>query len=123
MPQDPIEVFTLDASQTITFSELAQCCGMSEAELDELVDYCALVPVPAANQERSFSAQWVMPLRTASRLRLDFDLDMFTVAILLGHLNRIEILERQVLSLQALLPPQRHIESTVGASISGISGT
>jgi chaperone modulatory protein CbpM len=39
-------------------------------------------------------------------MRLDFDLDIFTVAILLGNLNRIEVLERQVHSLQALLPPQ-----------------
>jgi chaperone modulatory protein CbpM len=37
-------------------------------------------------------------------MRVDFDLDIFTVAMLLGHLNRIEVLERQVISLKALLP-------------------
>jgi len=51
-------------------------------------------------------------LRAASKLRLDFDLDLFTVAILLGNLNRIEVLERQVHSLQALLPP--HMRSSMG---------
>lgn len=44
------------------------------------------------------------PLRTAGKLRSDFDLELFTVALLLGHLNRIETLERQVKSLQALVP-------------------
>jgi chaperone modulatory protein CbpM len=46
----------------------------------------------------------VVPLRTAAKLRQDFDLDLFTVAILLGNLSRIEILQRQVQQLQALLP-------------------
>jgi chaperone modulatory protein CbpM len=100
----------LDTRETITQAELSHCCGMSEAEINELVDYCALVPNPPPNppvtEERTYSAQWVVPLRNASKMRLDFDLDIFTVAILLGNLNRIEVLERQVHSLQALLPAE-----------------
>jgi chaperone modulatory protein CbpM len=45
-------------------------------------------------------------------MRSDFDLDIFTVAILLDNLNRIEALERQVHSLQALLLPQ--LRSSMG---------
>lgn len=103
MSQDPIECFSLDASTTITLSELAECCGLSTDELDELMDYNALVPV-TQTPEPAFSAEWVVPLRAASKLRLDFDLDLFTVAILLGKLIQIELLERQVQSLQALMP-------------------
>jgi chaperone modulatory protein CbpM len=112
MTQEQSEWRWLDTRETVTLTELSQCCGMSEAELDELVDYCALVPVAPANQEVIFSAQWVVPLRTASKLRGDFDLDMFTVAILLGNLNRIEVLERQVHSLQALVP--QHLQPSLG---------
>jgi chaperone modulatory protein CbpM len=112
MTQEQAEWRWLDTRETVTLSELSICCGMSEAELDELVDYCALVPVTPAPHEVTFSAQWVVPLRAASKLRLDFDLDLFTVAILLGNLNRIEVLERQVHSLQALLPP--HMRSSMG---------
>jgi chaperone modulatory protein CbpM len=104
MSQESIECFSLDASTTITLSELAQCCGMSAAELDELVDYNALTPMTDSAAGRVFSAHWVVPLRTAAQMRLDFDLDVFTVAILLGKLIQIELLERQVQSLQALLP-------------------
>jgi chaperone modulatory protein CbpM len=95
----------LDTRDAVSLHELSDCCGVSEPELEELVDYCALVPLNAADPQVSFSAQWVIPLRAAAKLRLDFDLDLFTVAIVLGHLKRIEALERQVLSLQALLPP------------------
>lgn len=103
MTQDTMEYFSLDASSTITLSELAACCGMSADELDELVDYNALVPL-SSTPERAFSANWVLPLRTAAKLRVDFDLDVFTVAILLGQLAQIELLQRQVQSLQAQLP-------------------
>lgn len=110
MTQDQVECVLLNDGETISFAELARCCTMSEAELDELVDYCALVPLPAVSSERLFSAQWVSPLRAAGKLRIDFDLDIFTVAILLGNLNRIEVLERQVQQLQALLPS--HLQSS-----------
>jgi len=112
MTQEQAEWRWLDNRETVTLTELSQCCGMSEAELDELVDYCALVPMAPANQQVVFSAQWVMPLRAASKLRGDFDLDLFTVAILLGNLNRIEVLERQVHALQALVP--QHLQASMG---------
>lgn len=103
MNQASIESFTLDATEIITLAELAQCCGMSPAELDELVDYNALVPLTSL-PEHAFSAHWLTPMRAAAKLRLDFDLDLFTVAILLEKLIQIELLERQVQALQALVP-------------------
>ena len=104
MKQAQSEGIWLDSRETVTLSELSLFCGMSAAELDELVDYCALVPLAPVAPERCFSAEWVAPLRTAGKLRIDYDLDLFTVAVLLGNLNRIEMLERQVRSLQALIP-------------------
>lgn len=85
--------------ETVTLCELAACCAMREEELSELVDYCALVPLRLTQPERTFSAEWVVPLRAAHQLQLDFDLDMFTVAILLGQLRRIDVLERQLITL------------------------
>ena len=99
-----VEWVWLDASETMTLVELSSCCGIGEEDLQELVEYSALASLPPATQPPSFSAEWVTPLRTAGKLRSDFDLELFTVALLLGHLNRIETLERQVKSLQALVP-------------------
>ncbi|OIP19786.1 MAG: hypothetical protein CO105_01570 [Comamonadaceae bacterium CG_4_9_14_3_um_filter_60_33] len=98
-----IESFTLDSTEVMTLTELADCCGMSPAELDELVDYNALVPLTSL-PERAFSAHWLTPMRVAAKLRMDFDLDLFTVAMLLEKLIQIELLERQVQALQALVP-------------------
>jgi len=104
MPAPNPDSFNCDHSATITLTELAQCCGMSAQELDELVDYSALLPLMGEAPERVFSAHWVAPLRSAAKLRFDFDLDLFTVAILLSHLSRIDTLERQVQALLARVP-------------------
>ena len=98
------EWLNLDARACISLNELADCCGLTTTELDELVDYNALTPLDGVASERVFSAHWVMPLRTVAKMRLDFDLDLFTVAMMLGQLDRIAQLEQQVQSLQALLP-------------------
>ena len=66
MTQEQTQWHWLDTRETVTLYELSDCCGMTVAELDELVDYCALQPAtPDSNEPagRVFSAQWVMPLR------------------------------------------------------------
>ncbi|MDO8373889.1 MAG: chaperone modulator CbpM [Polaromonas sp.] len=110
MEQQLLDVAWLDAREAVTLAELAQICALSVDELDELMDYGALVPMKDVRQERLFSAECVMPLRMAGKLRQDFDLDLFTVGLLLGYLNRIETLERQVQSLQAHLPGNVPVE-------------
>ena len=112
MKQAQVEWNWLDKSQTLTISELSDCCAMSVAELDELVAYRALLPLSADVPAPVFSADWVALLRAAGKLRLEFDLDLFTVALLLGQLQRIELLERQLQQLQALLPAHLRPRST-----------
>ena len=113
MQPPPLEVTWLDSRETVSLAELSRVCGMSTDELNELVDYGALVPVaPVAALALSapgsfFSAGCIVQLRTACKLRLDFDLDVFTAAILMGYLDRIDGLERQVRSLQAAAGDQR----------------
>ena len=54
-----------------------------------------------------FSVECLAPLREAARLRRDFDLDLFALAVLLDYLARIDTLERQLHSLQSHLPFHR----------------
>jgi chaperone modulatory protein CbpM len=109
-----VEVGWLDARETLTAAELSRVCGLSAAELDELVEYGALHPIHRNEPERAFSAECVAPLRAAGRLRRDFDLDLFAVAILVGYLNRIEELEREVKSLRAHLPRHNQVHRDEG---------
>lgn len=95
------EVIWLDSRETVNLAELSRVCGMNTDELAELVDYGALAPVESNAQGSLFSADCIVQLRTVCKLRLDFDLDVFTVAVLMGYLDRIDELERQVRSLRA----------------------
>ena len=103
MQQGP-EWTWLDTRETITMAELSQVCGLSAAELVELVDYGALAPLAEPSEADVFSATWVAPLRTAGKLRQDFDLELFSVAMLVGYLIRIETLEREIKTARAQLP-------------------
>jgi len=101
MTTQTLEISWLDGQETLSLSELARVSSLNTDELNELVDYGALIPlvfVQAGQPQRHFSAAFAMPLREASRLRMDYDLDLFTVAILLGYLCRIESLEQQLRS-------------------------
>ncbi len=90
----------LDASNAVSQTELSRVCGLPADELDELIEYGALQPLEPARVDRQFSASCIVPLRAAGRLRRDFDLDLFAVAVLLDFLVRIDALEHEVKSLQ-----------------------
>lgn len=107
MKTEQVQWVWLDAAEKVSSAELSEVCGMSAAELEELVDYGALMPLQPLDSpqaERMFSAEYITPLRMAGKLRVDFDLDLFTVALLLGYVHRIEALERQLRSLEAHIP-------------------
>lgn len=109
MATDPMDWSWLDPQQRIGQAELARICGLAGAELDELVEYGALVPLAVEGQAgRQYSASCIVPLREAARLRSDYDLDLFTVSLLLGYLQRIAQLEHQLRALHAHppVPPQ-----------------
>lgn len=96
---------SLEATETVTADELARASGLSAEQLNELVEYGALMPVVVRSDgpepDRLFSANYVLTLRTACHVQRDFDLDLFTAGLLVGYLMRIDTLERQVQSLHA----------------------
>ena len=104
MKQQAPEWTWLDTRETVTFSQLSEACCLSAAELEDLVEYGALTPLLIEREAQVFSASWVSPLRTAGKLRRDFDLDLFSVAMLVGYLDRIETLERELRSVRAQHP-------------------
>jgi chaperone modulatory protein CbpM len=96
----------LDARETIAADELCRACRITAQELEEVIGYGVLPPLPS--QPRVFAADWLMPLRAATQLRRDFDLDLFTMGLLLDYLHRIDELEREMRSLRAHLPSHEH---------------
>lgn len=105
------EAVWLDERQQFSLAEIADLSGLSEAELQQLIDYTALLPVAAAADpgaaEMKFSADCLEIARTACRLRNDFDLDVGGLALTLALLERIRGLEAQLRAVHAQLP-RRH---------------
>ena len=121
MATDVTDLHWLDPHRSIEQGELATMCCLTVAELDELVEYGALVPVvvDAGSAPRQFSAACVAPLREAVRLRGYYDLDLFTVSLLLGYLQRIDHLEHQLRALQAHVPHPQVLPRAWGTGWSG----
>lgn len=99
------DVLWLHARHEITIVELAECAGLEEGEVRELVEYGALSPTDA--QAWTFSADCVSRVRAAARLRADLDLETPTLALVLSFLERIDTLEAQVRNLAAQLQAPR----------------
>lgn len=91
--------------------ELEHTCGLTAAEIDELVEYGALVPQLDPEQApRKFNAEYLGPLVQAARLRHHYDLDLFVVGLVLGYLTRIQRLEEHMRALHARLPHSLQVE-------------
>ena len=87
----------LDETGTLTVAELVERSGLSEEELQVLIDCGALAPRDAAGATWHFSAHCVVTARTARRLRDDFALDdAHALAVVLRFMQRIEVLEAEL---------------------------
>ena len=85
----------VDDAGSITFAQLVQRSGLTEAELTDLIDCGALVRAsPAAEL---YSESCVVVARTARRLRDEFALDdSHALAVVLRLTQRIEALEAEL---------------------------
>ncbi|MGV3572836.1 MAG: chaperone modulator CbpM [Ramlibacter sp.] len=94
----------LDLHGTIGAPELGRMCGLSVADVRELLEYGLLTPLADTGEGPIFSTACVPPLRQAARLRARFDLDLFVLGLMFSQMEQIAQLERQVRALQAQLP-------------------
>ena len=96
----------LHARREISIVELADCAGLSEAEVRELVEFGALSPSDVARW--TFSSTCVARVRSAARLRQDLELDTAAFALVMRFLERIDELEGRLKALSAQVQePQR----------------
>ncbi|MFH1044292.1 MAG: chaperone modulator CbpM [Pseudomonadota bacterium] len=104
MEPEQAEAVWLDARHEFSFAELAQCSGLSAAELRELVDYGALTPNNPQAAEWTFGGDMIVTVQTAGRLRDDLGLEPQALALALTLIGRIRELEAQLSNLRAQLP-------------------
>jgi chaperone modulatory protein CbpM len=89
----------LDAGARLTVVELAECAGVNEMLVRELVEYGALEP--ARPGELVFSAEYAVVVRRAARLCQDLELETPAVALVVSFLQRIQSLEGELRRLEA----------------------
>ncbi len=107
MQAEPRDVLWLNQTETISITELAGLAGLTEAEVRELVDYGALAPANPDDGQWIFSANCVVTLRRACRLRTDLELDLHALALTLKLIEQIDGLQSEVAQLRAQ-QPQHH---------------
>lgn len=98
------EAHWLERQQDISLAELAELSGLPESELRELADCGAVLPIEPSVSPPTFSAASITVVKTAVRLRNDFELDMRGVALALSLIERIHELESELQKLRAQLP-------------------
>ena len=104
MEPRPDDAEWLTEDQRFSLAELAELSGLSEAELRELVDYGAISPVNPDSSQWVFQGTCLLTVRTACRLRVSFELEPHSVALVVSLLERIRDLEMQLGSLRAQTP-------------------
>ncbi len=98
------EAELIERREECTVAGLAKISGLSEAELRELVEYGAIVPLNPDDARWIFEQHCVMTVRTLGRLRRAFDLDTNALALTTSLLERIHDLEAELHRLQMTIP-------------------
>lgn len=101
MQADTYDVLWLDRAQRISLADLTALSGVSEIEVHELIELGALTPVDHREIPWAFSADCVVTLRKAGRLREHLELDAHGVALALTLLEQIRSLEAELAQLRA----------------------
>jgi chaperone modulatory protein CbpM len=107
MDIETYEALRIDERGEISWMQLIELSGLADAELRELVDDGALVPVAAQEASWRFHAGAVVIARTAGRLRRELDLDAHGLAVVMRFLVRIEELETELRALRAGVATRR----------------
>jgi chaperone modulatory protein CbpM len=101
MQTDSNNTFWLDPSQRVSIHDLVNLSGLSENEILQLVDAGTLIPSDLNETTWTFSAECVVTVRKAARLRDDLELDPHALALTLTLLEQIRTLETELARLRA----------------------
>lgn len=92
-----------DDSQVCHIEYLAEVSGLSTDEIEDLVTIGLITPADEAVQPPAFALCCVLTVKTARRLRDDFQLDRHGLALALTLVQRIRELQAELKALQARL--------------------
>ncbi len=103
MNADVSEWICLNDRGVCSVGYLAEVSGLSNEELDELIETGIIVPVDDQARPQSFHLRYVVTANIARRLRDDFELDRHGVALALAMMRRIDELQAELNAVRARL--------------------
>jgi chaperone modulatory protein CbpM len=86
----------LNDVEVCTIEQLAEVSGLAIEELTDLIECGVIVPVDHSVQPQQFFLHTIATVKTARRLRDDFQLDRYGVALALTLLRRIDELDARI---------------------------
>lgn len=109
MTLEQTDLMWLDEHHIVSLNELIALSGLSQAELQLLVECGALVPNNASAENLTsdawqFNSHCLVSIRTLSRLKHDFELEPNALGLTFVFLERIRTLEFQLHHLEASKP-------------------
>jgi len=93
----------LNEHDVCSATNLVEVSGLSNEEFDELVAVGVIAPVDNTVQIRSFYLRNIATVKTARRLRDDFELDLHGIALAMTLVRRIDELHEELLAARAQL--------------------
>jgi len=90
-------------SEPVSAAELIARSGLQWEELTALVEFGILEPLSGAGASWTFSSHCVSIVRTAGRLKADFEVNPPGLALALTYLDRIRELEARLAELECRL--------------------
>jgi DNA-binding transcriptional MerR regulator len=88
------------AEQRLTIESLASTVNIDPRMLDKLVMYGVVEPVQIDNGVEWFDVAEIARLRMVCRLRGDLGINLPGIAVVLDLLERIEVLQRELINLR-----------------------
>ncbi|MCX7173371.1 MAG: hypothetical protein NT159_05490 [Proteobacteria bacterium] len=90
----------LHGTEVCQIEHLAEVSGLTIEEIEDLIEIGVIAPVDRNAQPICFRLQYVLTVKTARRLRDDFQLDRHGVALALTLLRRIDELETELSAIR-----------------------
>ncbi len=97
------EWIILDEHDVCSAQFLIEVSGLSNEEIDELIDNEVIVPVDGSSRSLSFPWFCIATAHRARRLRDDFELDSHGMVLALKLLCRIDALQHELDSARTIL--------------------
>jgi len=107
MKVDAADSIWLNDTDVCSAKQLAEMSGLSMEEIADLIECGIITPVDTFVQSKNFQLRAVITAKTARRLRYDFELDRYGVALALTLLRRIDVLEAELEAARSVAAVQR----------------